>query len=52
MDEDLRLQVAKLTEATEKQNELQSETNELLRALVDTLRATAQEIADWREAMD
>jgi hypothetical protein len=46
MAEEIAVELAKLRESIDKQNELQDDANKVMRTLIAGLRALAQEIAD------
>jgi hypothetical protein len=49
MDESIAIELARLRQSVDKQNETQEEANGLLRSLIQVLQAAAQEIAELRD---
>lgn len=51
MDEDIAIELARLRQSVDKQNELQEEANGIMRGLVSTLQETGQAVADLQEEL-
>lgn len=51
MDEDIVIELARLRQSVDKQNELQEEANRVMHSLVATLQETGQAVADLVEEL-
>jgi hypothetical protein len=51
MDDDIAIELARLRQSVDKQNELQEEANGIMRGLIATLQETGQAVADLVEEL-